>query len=117
MVKGIKENASTLSLASVVSVICALGAVWATARPIVSTVLAQEVEKQIQPLADAFEITMSTTIRNLRSSIAAMEFKRDMCAGAPDCWTVRDAQELAAVRADLAAAEQALSRLRGSHQP
>jgi hypothetical protein len=112
-----KDRGITVSISTVGSVAAALVSVWAFGGPLVEKALAGEVQKQIAPIASAFEVTMSTSIRNLRNSITALEFKRDMCGNAPDCWTIRDAQDLTAARADLRAAEIALSGLREARRP
>lgn len=105
-----------VSMSTIVSIIGSLGAVWAFAAPIAGQAIKGQIEtqikKEIEPLLQAQIITIQATVRNLRNGIAALEFKRDMCVGLPNCWTLRDAEDLTSARADLVAAEEALKALR-----
>jgi hypothetical protein len=118
-----KDQTITVSWSTLVSVVGSLAAVWGFAGPIAGQAVKGQIREQIQEeikplkaaqtaLTNAQIITISTTVRNLQNAIAALEFKRDMCVGSADCWTVRDAQDLTAARADLVAAEAALKALR-----
>lgn len=118
-----KDQGLTISASTIVSIVGSLGAVWAFAAPIAQKALAGEIETQLEqklkPIRDsqaaqqaANIITTSSTVRNLQNSITALEFKRDTCAPKPDCWTVRDAQDLQGAKSDLIAAEAALRALR-----
>jgi hypothetical protein len=107
-----KDQKVTFSFSTIASVVASLAAVWVFASPIISTALADKIDDKLEPLTVAFEITMTSTIHNLRNAITALEFKRDMCAGEANCWTIRDAQDLTSTRADLTAAESALKRLK-----
>jgi hypothetical protein len=110
-IENAKEKSLVAGLTMVASIIGSIGIIW----PVAQKVLAQEVKEQIQPLSNSFEVIMVTAVRNTRNAIAAMEFKRDMCAE-ENCWTVRDEQDLAAARAELLATEQALQELRNSRK-
>lgn len=118
-----KDQTITLSWSTLVSVVGSLGAVWAFAAPIAGQAIKGQIKEQIQqeikPLQDAQVamkaaqiITISATVRNLQNAIVALEFKRDMCGSMPECWTVRDAQDLTGARNDLVAAQAALEALR-----
>lgn len=109
-----KDKTFTISWSAITSIAGSLVAVWAFGGPIIESALAQEIKDQVEPLSDAFEVVMAQNIRNLRNSIAAMEFKREMCVGTPNCWTVRDAQDLTNAEAELRTAESALTKLRES---
>mgnify|MGYP001595137334 CR=1 FL=1 len=110
-----KEQTVTVSWSTLVSVIGSLVAVWAFAAPIAQNALAGEIEKQITkqiaPLNAAQIITITATVKNLQKQVAALEFKKDMCAGA-GCWTLRDAEDLQAAREDIVAAQKALNALK-----
>ncbi len=110
-----KEQTWTVSWSTLVSIAGSLGAVWAFAAPIAQSALAGEIErqitKQVTPLKDAQIITITATVNNLRKQIAALEFKKEMCAGT-GCWTLRDAEDLQAAREDIVAAQRALSALK-----
>jgi hypothetical protein len=99
-------------MSTIVSVITSMSALWVFAAPIAGQALKKQIQEEVRPLSDAFIITLETNVRNLRNSIAAMEFKRDMCVSVDPCWTVRDAQDLATARNDLLAAESALAALK-----
>lgn len=106
-----REQTITLSWSTLAAIASSVMGLWAFAGPIAGQALKDQIKQEIEPLMTAQIITISTTVRNLRNAIAALEFKREMCAGA-SCWTIRDAEDLAAARADLAAAEAALRALR-----
>lgn len=107
-----KDQTVTISWATLVSVFGSLGAVWAFAAPLAGDAIDKKIEQQIRPIQEAQIITISATVRNLQKAIVALEFKRDMCAGVPECWAIRDAEDLTSLRADLIAAEAALRGLR-----
>lgn len=107
-----RNQTITLSWSTLTSIVGSLGAVWAFGAPIVNSALAGEITDQMTPLKNAFVITLEQNVRNLRNAVTAMEFKRDTCTPKPECWTLRDAQELVAIQTDLAAAEMALSGLK-----
>lgn len=118
-----KDQTITISWSTLVSIIGSLGAVWAFASPIAGQAIKgqikQQIQEEIKPLQDAQVamktaqiITITATVRNLENAIVALEFKRDMCAAMPDCWTIRDAQDLTGARNDLRAAQDALKALR-----
>lgn len=111
-----KDQTVTVSWSTLVSVVGSLVAVWTFAAPIAGQAIKGQVQDQIRqeikPLHDAQIITITATVRNLEKAIVAMEFKRDMCANAPNCWTIRDAEDLTAARTDLVAAQAALRALR-----
>lgn len=107
-----KDQTLTISWATLVSILGSLGAVWAFAAPIAGQAIDQKIALQIKPIQDAQIITITSTVRNLQNAIVALEFKRDTCTPKPDCWTVRDAQDLQSARNDLDAAQAALRGLR-----
>jgi len=108
-----KDQTLTVSWSTLVSVVGSLGAVWVFAAPIAGQAIKGQIQEEIKPLQDAQIITITATVRNLQKAIVALEFKRDMCGGNIDgCWTLRDAEDLTSVRADLVAAESALRALR-----
>lgn len=111
-----KDQTITVSWSTIASMAGSLAAVWAFSAPIVEKALAQEIKQQIEPIASSFEVIIQQNVRSLRNTIAALEFKRDMCGTEPNCWTVRDAQDLANARDDLRAAEAALSGIKGRKQ-
>jgi hypothetical protein len=111
MIAARKEKAVLISWATLTSVAGSLAAVWAFASPLAQQALAGEIQKQLAPLVIAQVITLQSTVKNLQNQIAALEFKRDMCGHDNACWTVRDAQDLAAARNDLTAAQHALDVL------
>lgn len=98
-------------MVSIPTIIAVLASI-ATSYPIAQKVLAGEITEQVKPLYDAQIITISATVRNLQNAIVALEFKRDNCSPKPDCWTLRDAQDLTGARTDLTAAQDALTALR-----
>lgn len=114
-----KEQTWTVSWSSLVSVATALTAVWAFAAPIAQKAMAGEIQaeisKQLAPIQKQLSnqtaaqiVSLNATVKNLRTSITALRFKRDMCANTPNCWTVRDAEDLDAAITDLDAAQKAL---------
>lgn len=110
-----RDQAFTISWSTLASIAGSLAAVWAFAAPIAQKALAGEIKDQIQqqvaPLNAAQIITITANIKNLQKQIAALEFKKDMCAGT-GCWTLRDAEDLQAAREDLVAAQKALTALK-----
>jgi hypothetical protein len=111
-----KDQTITVSVSSIVSVVAGLGSVWMFAGPIAERALAGEIQEQIAPLTDAFTLILTQNIANQRAAITAMRFKRDMCAGAVECWTLRDAQDLDAAERTLRSMEQALERMQQQRQ-
>jgi len=128
-----KQQTITISWSTIVSIASAVGAVWAFAGPLAEHALAGEIqkqlEKQIAPLQQQQAISQSqqqmliqlqktqlqTNIRNLKNQIAALMFKKDMCAGAPKCWELPDVQALVAAQADLNDAEMVLAAISGGN--
>lgn len=111
-----KDQTIMLSVPTLASIAAALGAVWIFAQPIVETALAGEIEEKLKPLeakigplSDSFEVIVMASVRNMRNQIAAMEFRRLRDS---ENWTARDEQDLSAARAELVAAEAALTTLR-----
>lgn len=74
-------------------------------------VFAGEIKQQIAPVLEVQRILLQADIQSRRREIAALEFKREMCGGGDVCWTLRDAQDLANARAELAAREVAIRSL------
>ncbi len=117
-----KNQTITVSWSTLASIVASLVAVWGFGSPIIQNVMAGEIErqitKQIAPINDKIAtqttaqiITISSTVNNLKKQIAALEFKKDMCAGA-SCWTLRDAEDLQGAREDIVAAQKALNALK-----
>ena len=79
------------------------------------TALAGEIQDQIRPLSDALEISTMANIRQLRTAISALNFKKGQCtvstAGVP-CWTLNDQKDLDDAVVDLQTAETVLKALR-----
>jgi len=100
-----------LSLSTVMAVVAALATAYPTARSVLADQVSDQITSQVRPLQQALLVQTRATVRNLRASISAMEFKRDMCAGVPACWTLPDQQSLNQTRADLEAAQKALQSL------
>jgi hypothetical protein len=115
MPKVTREQTATISISTIASALVSLGAVWTFAAPIAQKAMGGEVQEQIRqqlaPINAAQIITITTTVRNLQKQIAALEFKKEMCAGAT-CWTLRDAEDLSGSRDDLIAAQAALRALK-----
>lgn len=112
-----KDQTITVSWSTISSLVVSLAAVWGFGSAIVQKALAGEIQeqiaKQLAPQTAASIVTLSATVKNLRTSITALEFKKDMCGGRIDgCWTVRDAGDLDAAKIDLKAAEDALKLLK-----
>lgn len=106
-----KDQKITISISTIVAIFGSLAATVAGVKPFIETALAGEIKEQIQPLTDAFQIILLQSIESKQNAITAMEFKRDMCAGAPGCWTLRDAQDLKAEQDALAAMRASLGKL------
>jgi hypothetical protein len=106
-----KDTTINVSVSTIVSVVGSIAAMWAFAAPIAQRAMAGEIKDQIAPLSDAFQVLLIQQIQNQRNSITAMEFKRDMCSGVADCWTLRDAQDLDAARNTLSAMQMALATM------
>lgn len=112
-IKVTKEQGVMVSLSTILTVVVSVATSYPTAKAVLAQEIKEQIQTEIRPLTDAFTITLQQNVRSLRNSIAAMEFKKDMCGSATDCWTVRDAQDLANAREDLRAAEIALAGIRG----
>ena len=117
-----KDQTITVSWATIASIATSLVAVWGFGSAIVQKAVAGEIkieiETQLKPIQEKLSnqiaaqvVSLGATVKNLRTSITALEFKRDTCR-LPDCWTVRDAGDLDAAKIDLKAAEDALNLLR-----
>lgn len=117
-----RDATITLSWSTLASIVASLAAVYGFGSSIIQKVMAgeitTEIAKQLLPIqaqisnqTAAQVVSLGATVKNLRTSITALEFKRDTCRG-PDCWTVRDAGDLDAAKIDLRAAEDALKALK-----
>ena len=110
-----RDQTITVSWATIASIATSLVAVWGFGSAIVQKAMAGEIKEQISqqiaPLNIAQVITITATVKNLQKQISALEFKKEMCAGAL-CWTLRDAEDLTAARDDLVAAQSALKALK-----
>lgn len=115
MAKVTKEQTATISMSMIGSLATAVIAIWTFAAPIAQKAMAGEIKEQIMqqlaPINAAQIITITATVKNLQKQISALEFKKEMCAGAV-CWTLRDAEDLSSAREDLIAAQAALRALK-----
>jgi hypothetical protein len=115
MARVTREQTATISLSLVGSFVTAVIAIWSFAAPIAQKAMAGEIKDQIMmqlaPINAAQTITITATVKNLQKQISALEFKKEMCAGA-SCWTLRDAEDLSSAREDLVAAQAALRALK-----
>lgn len=107
-----KQGKINMSLGAVVAILLSIPTAYVSARAALGQAMKEQIKEEIKPLTDAFEVTLQQNVRSLRNTIAALEFKRDMCGSTLDCWTVRDAQDLANAREDLKAAELALAGIK-----
>ncbi len=116
-----KDQTITVSWATLASIATSLIAVWGFGSSIVQKAVAGEIKdeiaKQLEPIqkqisaqTSANIVSLGATVKNLRASITALRFKKEMCAGT-SCWTLRDASDLEAAENDLKAAESALKLL------
>lgn len=117
-----KDQTITVSWATVAAVATSFATVWGFGSSIVQNAMAaevkQEITKQLEPIqrqisaqTAASIVSLGANVKNLRTQITAMRFKKDMCGLAPGCWTLRDAGDLEAAENDLKAAENALRLL------
>lgn len=74
-------------------------------------VFAGEIAEQLKPVIMTQRILLESDISSRRRAITALEWKRDNCTPKPDCWSVRDAEELVTAKAELDAREQAYRAL------
>lgn len=111
-IKVTKEGGIMVGLGTIMTALIAVATSYPTARAALGQAMKEQIQQEIQPLNDAFVITLEQNTRNLYNTITAMEYKRDNCTPKPECWTVRDAQDLANTRQDLAAALMALNGLK-----
>lgn len=111
-----KDTTVKVSLGLVLSLLVGIPTAYITARQAIANELKeqirQEVKPLIRPLGDALEISTQSSIRQLRTSISALNFKKDMCTGAQNCWTINDQRDLDNAIADLTAAEAVLKSLK-----
>lgn len=103
-----KREGIMVSVTTIIAVIASMGA----SVPVAQRAIAGEITEQIKPLNEAFKTILAQSIDEAKRAITAMEFKRDMCSGDFNCWTLRDAQDLQSARDALAAKETALKNLR-----
>lgn len=107
-----KDQKINISISTIAAIIGSLAATVAGVKPFIESALAGEIKEQIAPLRDAMEIQTVQNIRNLQNSISAMNFKKEMCQGVPNCWTALDQQALDQATDDLRTARQVLESLR-----
>lgn len=108
-----RQGRINISLGVVASILVGIPTAYMSTRTALGQQMKEQIREETRPLRDAFTVTLEQNVRSLRNTITAMEFKRDNCMPKPECWTVRDAQDLANARQDLIAAQMALDGIRG----
>ncbi len=103
-----KQQGILGALTVAASAVTASGVLWGFAEQ----VFAGEIKEQIEPVVQVQKILLESDIKSRRLTIASLEFKRDTCQPRPECWTIRDAQDLAAARDELRARESAMEALK-----
>lgn len=114
MIKMTKENGLVVSLSTVMAVLAAMTTAYPVARAALAGEITEQIKAQVQPLTNAMEISTASSIRQLRTAISALNFKKDMCVGVTGCWTINDQRDLDNTLADLVTAEAVLKSLKDS---
>lgn len=108
-----REHGAVVLLAALVSILTGLLTLWAFTNRVFANEIRAQVKSEIGPVLQVQKLLLESEIDSRRLGIAAMEYKREMCAnsGIADCWTIRDAQDLTKARAELSVRELALRGL------
>lgn len=107
-----KQGKINISLGVLASILVGIPTAYVSTRTALGQTIKEQVRQELAPVVGMLEVTVQQNVRSLRGTIAAMEFKREMCGAMPECWTVRDAQDLANTREELRVALESLSKLK-----
>lgn len=106
-----RDQGFSIGIGTLAAVLASIITAYPTARSVLAGEIEKQIQKQTQPLADSFYVLIIQQIESQKNSITAYEFKKSMCAGSPPCWTLRDEQEYRHSQDLLRGLEQAKANL------
>jgi hypothetical protein len=108
----IREHGLNISLNTVATLVPVLAVVWFLLKPAMIEAIAddldEQIDKQSEPLQNAFKVILKVDINELKKSIALLEFREEHD---PDSWTSDHANILASRKIELEALEEAYAEL------
>jgi hypothetical protein len=111
-VPDIKEHGINISLNTIATLIPVMAVMWFLLKPAMIEAIAddldEQIEKQSQPLQNAFKVILKANINAIKKSIALLEFREEHDPGS---WTKDDANVLASQKIELEALEEAYAEL------
>lgn len=106
-----KDQGFSIGVGTLAAILASIITAYPTARSVLAGEIEKQIQKQTQPLNDAFYTLIIQQIESQKNSLTAYEFKRSMCGGDTKCWTLRDEQDYRHAQDSLRALEQARANL------
>ena len=108
----LKEHGISISLNTVATFVPLLGIVWFLLKPAMIEAIAEDIdeqiEKQAQPLENAFKVLLRAEINDIQGSIDLLEFREEH---EPDTWLEEHARLLSRRKIELVALKEAYDEL------